>query len=82
MTQSSKADPRRALVTGGASGFGMAIAQSLLSQGAHVAIADIHPGRLQEATQKLDKVKKEEENQSRIIPTGSDTLELQKPHKD
>jgi meso-butanediol dehydrogenase/(S,S)-butanediol dehydrogenase/diacetyl reductase len=54
MTQSKKADPRHALVTGGASGFGLAIARSLLAQGAHVAIADIHAGRLKEAAQSLE----------------------------
>lgn len=54
MTQSSKPDPRHALVTGGASGFGLAIAQSLLAQGAYVAIADIDAARLQEATRSLD----------------------------
>jgi len=37
---------------------------------------------MKEATQKLERVKKEEENQSRIKPSGSDTLELQKPPKD
>jgi len=47
-------DPRYALVTGGASGFGLAIARSLLAEGAHVAIADIHLGRLREAAQSLD----------------------------
>ena len=47
-------DPRFALVTGGASGFGLAIARSLLAEGAHVAIADIHPGRLKEAERSLD----------------------------
>ncbi len=33
-------DPRRVLVTGGASGFGLAIARQLLGEGAEVAIAD------------------------------------------
>lgn len=53
MTQSKTAEPRHALVTGGASGFGLAIARSLLAQGAQVAIADVHAGRLQEAAQSL-----------------------------
>ena len=53
MTQSNQNAPRRALITGGASGFGLAIARALLRQGARVAIGDIHPGRLQEATQSL-----------------------------
>src|SRR4030095_2738111 len=37
---------------------------------------------MKEANEKLDKVKKEEENQSRIKPATSDTLELQKPPKE
>jgi NAD(P)-dependent dehydrogenase (short-subunit alcohol dehydrogenase family) len=41
--------PRSALVTGGASGFGFAIAEALLRQGACVAIGDIDPQRLREA---------------------------------
>jgi NAD(P)-dependent dehydrogenase (short-subunit alcohol dehydrogenase family) len=53
MSQDKIADARYALITGGASGFGFAIAQSLLEQGAHVAIADVHPGRLKEAAQSL-----------------------------
>jgi len=41
--------PRRALVTGGASGFGLAIAQALLAKAAHVAVGDVDSRRLQEA---------------------------------
>ncbi len=37
---------------------------------------------MKEASEKLDKVKAQEENKSRIKPIGSDTLELQNPHKD
>ena len=51
-TQSSQ---RRALITGGASGFGLAIAETLLTQGARVAIGDIDSERLQEAVRNLDK---------------------------
>ena len=68
MTQSSKADPRHALVTGGASGFGLAIAQSLLAQGAYVAIADIHAGRLQEAVQSL--------NSANVLPVKLDVTSV------
>ena len=44
---------RRVLITGGASGFGLAIARTLLSQRARVAIGDIDSERLQEATRNL-----------------------------
>jgi tetratricopeptide (TPR) repeat protein len=37
---------------------------------------------IKEANQKLEMVKTAEDQQSRIKPMGSDTLELQKPHKD
>lgn len=46
---------RRVLVTGGASGFGLAIARTLLAQRAQVAIGDIDSEQLQEATRSLDK---------------------------
>jgi NAD(P)-dependent dehydrogenase (short-subunit alcohol dehydrogenase family) len=45
--------PRRALVTGGASGFGLAIARALLAQTAHVAIGDVNTEGLLEAQQTL-----------------------------
>jgi NAD(P)-dependent dehydrogenase (short-subunit alcohol dehydrogenase family) len=51
--QDSQPPPRRALITGGASGFGLAIAQALLTQGAQVAIGDSHPGRLRAASDSL-----------------------------
>jgi len=41
--------PRRALVTGGASGFGLAIAQSLRTHGSQVAIGDLNAKSLGEA---------------------------------
>ena len=52
MTQTTPT-PRRALITGGASGFGLGVARALLDQGASVAIGDVHPGRLREAVQAL-----------------------------
>ncbi len=45
--------PRRALITGGASGFGLGVARALLAQGASVAIGDRHAGRLRAAAQAL-----------------------------
>ena len=44
---------RRVLITGGASGFGLAIAEALLGQQARVAIGDINSERLEEASQHL-----------------------------
>ena len=44
---------RRVLITGGASGFGLAIAEALLAQRARVAIGDINSERLKEAAQHL-----------------------------
>ncbi len=40
---------RKALITGGASGFGLAVARSLADQGAQVVIADINAAQLNEA---------------------------------
>ena len=44
---------RRVLITGGASGFGLAIAEALLIQQARVAIGDINSQRLQDVFQDL-----------------------------
>lgn len=44
-------DGRNAFVTGGASGIGLAIAQSLASRGVGVALADIDPGSAEAAAQ-------------------------------
>ncbi len=50
----SQTNPRRALITGGASGFGLGIAEAMLARGARVAIGDIDPERLQNAEHSLD----------------------------
>ncbi len=47
-------EPRRTLITGGASGFGLGVARALLKQGASVAIGDNHAGRLADAAEELD----------------------------
>ena len=46
--------PRRALITGGASGFGLAIAAALQRAGALVAIGDIDAERLQDAARSFE----------------------------
>ena len=50
--------PRRALITGGASGFGLGTARALLARGAQVALGDSDSARLHQAAQSLasDKV--------------------------
>ena len=44
---------RRALVTGGASGFGLGVAQRLRAAGAAVAIADVDPGAVKAAVREM-----------------------------
>jgi NAD(P)-dependent dehydrogenase (short-subunit alcohol dehydrogenase family) len=53
MAMADMSEPRRALVTGGASGFGLGVARALLEEGASVAIGDVHRGRLDEAADSL-----------------------------
>lgn len=48
------ANDRKALITGGASGFGLATARKLATLGVSVAIADIDEGRLAAAVGELD----------------------------
>ena len=73
MAQGKKIDPRRALVTGGASGFGLAIAEALLREGAFVAIGDIHDGRLQQAVKML--------NCDRVLPVKLDVTSVDSVQK-
>ncbi|NTA13953.1 SDR family oxidoreductase [Agrobacterium tumefaciens] len=44
---------KKAIITGGASGLGLAIAEALLENGAHVAIIDNHAERLEAETARL-----------------------------
>ncbi len=48
-------DGQRAVVTGGASGIGLAIARAFTEEGATVAIADLDKGRAEEALQSFDR---------------------------
>jgi len=54
VTRTEAVAPRRALVTGGAGGFGLAVAKALLQQGARVAIGDSDTRRLREAAESSD----------------------------
>lgn len=47
------APSRKAVVTGGAAGFGLEVARRLLAEGAGVAILDIDPAKLDRATDEL-----------------------------
>src|SRR5256885_1696775 len=49
-------DNKIAVVTGGASGIGLAIAERLGSLGCHLALVDIHADRLRSAKQRLDNI--------------------------
>ena len=49
----SASEPRRALITGGASGFGLGIARALVDPGATVAIGDNNVGRLKDVAKAL-----------------------------
>jgi len=47
-------DGRTAVVTGGASGIGRAIVQTLLARGANVVVADIEAAAIDRTTTELD----------------------------
>lgn len=53
MSNPPRVVPRQALITGGASGFGLAIAEALLAQGASVALGDVDGQRLAATAQSL-----------------------------
>jgi NAD(P)-dependent dehydrogenase (short-subunit alcohol dehydrogenase family) len=68
MSSTLNAVPRRVLITGGASGFGLAIAGALLAQGASVALGDVDEQRLAAATQSL--------NSERVLPLALDVTSV------
>ena len=53
MEQHKNQDPRRALVTGAASGLGLAVAEALVRSGARVMLGDINERGVAEAAQRL-----------------------------
>ena len=59
------APDRKALVTGGASGFGLAVARKLADQGARVAIADLDETRLEAAAR----------DDGRLVPVALDVTD-------
>ena len=54
MATASNGAARKALITGGANGFGLAVARELLEQGAQVAIGDVDKPQLERATAELN----------------------------
>ena len=57
MSSPTESVPRSALITGGASGLGLAIAEAMLAQGSQVAIGDVALDQLQDAAQRLNHAK-------------------------
>lgn len=47
-------DGRVALITGGASGIGLAAAQAFRGAGVHVVVTDLHPDAVDEAAARLN----------------------------
>ena len=53
MSEVDRRSPRLALVTGGASEFGLGVAKAIIDQGGRVAIGDIHSEKLRQAVHDL-----------------------------
>lgn len=72
----SKFEPRGAVavVTGGASGIGLALARALRTQGAHVVLADINAGGLQQAAEHVRAVAPDEA-EARVVTVVTDVTD-------
>jgi len=64
---------KTAIVTGGAQGIGRAIAETLAKAGADVAVADLDPGRSQEAVAAIEKMGRKALNIKVNVADANDT---------
>jgi 3-oxoacyl-[acyl-carrier protein] reductase len=64
---------KTAIVTGGAQGIGRAIAETLAKAGADVAVADLDPGRSQEAVAAIEKIGRKALNIKVNVADANDT---------
>ncbi|MFM7842434.1 MAG: SDR family NAD(P)-dependent oxidoreductase, partial [Nitrospira sp.] len=64
---------KTAIVTGGAQGIGRAIAEALAKAGADVAVADLDPGRSQEAVVAIEKMGRKALNLKVNVADANDT---------
>ena len=66
-SQKSLFEGKSALITGGSSGIGLALAKKMVEQGCHVAILSRQKQLLQEAEKTLQRVKDNETTKISII---------------